>query len=122
MLETLPAIVNNDAALVRRGRWLNDTFMVEVGADQYLIHVRAGRIDKVEKGPFVMRSWSFAIRARAEVWEGFWEPLPRPGYHDIFALLRQGRIVFEGNLQPFMANLLYIKGVLAAPRALRGKA
>jgi hypothetical protein len=122
MLDKLPDLVNHDAVLVRRGRWLNDTFMVEVGDDQYLIHVRGGRIDKVEKGPFVMRSWTFAIRASAAVWESFWEPVPKPGFHDVFALLRKGRIVFEGNLQPFMANLLYVKGVLAAPRALGGRA
>jgi hypothetical protein len=118
MLEKLPELVNRDVVLVRRGRWLSDTFMVEVGDDQYLIHVRAGRIDTVEKGPFVMRSWTFAVRASAEVWKGFWEPLPKPGFHDVFALLRKGRSVLEGNLHPFIANLLYVKGVLAAPRSL----
>ncbi len=118
MIERLPELVNGDAALVRRGRYFTDTFMLEVGETQYLIHVRQGRIESVETGPFVMRAWTFALRASAEVWERFWQPLPEPGYHDIFALLRKEQIVFDGDLQPMMANLLYVKSVIAAPRAL----
>ncbi len=118
MIERLPELVNGDAALVRRGRYFTDVFMLEIGETQYLIHVREGRIESVERGPFVMRAWTFALRASAEVWEKFWRPVPEPGFNDIFALLRKGRIAFEGDLQPMMANLLYVKSVIAAPRAL----
>ena len=118
MLERLGEIVNGDEALVRRGRYFSETFMLEVGETQYLIEVRHGRIESVETGPFVMRSWTFAIRATEDVWQRFWEKLPQPGYHDIFALLRKGRIVLDGELQPLMANLLYVKEVIAAPRKL----
>ncbi len=116
MLERLAEIVNGDEALVRRGRYFSDTFMLEVGATQVLIEVREGRIVCVATGPFVMRSWRFAIRASEEVWRRFWETVPAPGYNDIFALLRTGRIAFDGDLQPMMANLLYVKEVVAAPR------
>ena len=118
MIERLPELVNGDEVLVRRGRYFTDTFMLEVGETQYLVHVRHGRIEAVERGPFVMRAWTFALRASAEVWAEFWKPLPKPGFHDIFALLRKGRISFDGDLQPMMANLLYVKTVIAAPRAL----
>ncbi len=118
MLERLGEIVNGDEALVRRGRYFSENFMLEVGETQYLIAVRRGRIESVEAGPFVMRSWTFAIRATEDVWQRFWEKLPQPGYHDIFALLRHGRIVLDGELQPLMANLLYVKEVIAAPRKL----
>jgi hypothetical protein len=118
MIEQLPGLVNNDAALVRRGRFLNETFMIEVGSEQYLLRVRAGVIEHIEKGPFVMRSWTFAIRASEQTWTRFWQKIPQPGYHDIFALLRKAEITFEGDIQSLMANLLYIKLLLAAPRAL----
>ena len=119
MLERLAEIVNGNEDLVRRGRYFSDTFMLEVGETQYLIEVLQGRIESVELGPFVMRSWTFALRATEDVWQRFWEKLPKPGYHDIFALLRQNRIVLDGNLQPLMANLLYVKEVIAAPRKLK---
>ena len=119
MLERLAEIVNGNEDLVRRGRYFSDTFMLEVGETQYLIEVLQGRIESVELGPFVMRSWTFALRATEDVWQRFWEKLPKPGYHDIFALLRQNRIVLDGDLQPMMANLLYVKEVIAAPRKLK---
>ena len=114
----LPALVNQDTALIRRGRWLSNVFLVEAGTTQFLVHVDKGRLLKVEHGPFVMPSWSFAVRASESVWRRFWEPLPAPGDNDIFALRKTGEMSVEGNLQPFMANLIYIKQVLAMPRLL----
>jgi hypothetical protein len=117
VIDRLPELVNRDAAIVRWGRHLNDTFMVEVGETQYLLTVREGRIEKLEHGPFVMRPWRFAIRARKEHWERFWQNPPPPGWHDLFALLRRGEVRFEGDQRLLMAYLLYLKLVLAAPRS-----
>ena len=116
MIERLPALVNGDPAIVRWGRGMNETFMIEVGSTQFLVSVRDGEIEKIEKGPLVQRSWRFAIRASKEAWEKHWLPTPPPGAHDLFALLRSGQLVFEGDLRPLMAYLLYLKLVLAAPR------
>ena len=116
MMEGIAARVNDDPAIVRWGRHMNETFMVQVGDTQYLLTVRAGRIESVEKGPFVMRSWRFAIRARREHWEKFWQQPPAPGWHDLFALLRRGEVVFEGDQRVLMAYLLYLKLALAVPR------
>ena len=46
----------------------------------------------------------------------FWKKVPTPGHNDIFAPFKRGKLKIEGDLQPFMANLLYIKDVLAALR------
>jgi hypothetical protein len=115
MIDKLPGIVNHDPAIVRWGRGMNAMFMVEVGAEQYLLQVSEGKV-AVEKGPFVMRPWKFAIRASRESWEKFWQKTPAPGWHDLFALLRRGDVRFEGDQRVLMAYLLYVKLVLAAPR------
>ena len=116
MIEKLPDLVNADPAIVRWGRRMNETFMVEVGDAQYLLTVDNGRIEKVEKGPFVQRTWRFAIRAKQEAWEKFWQKTPAPGWHDLFGLLRRGDVAFEGDQRVLMAYLQYLKLVLAAPR------
>jgi hypothetical protein len=116
VLERLPELVNGDPAIVRWGRGLNDSFMVEVGDTQYLVAVRDGRVESVATGPFVMRPWRFAIRAKRASWEQFWAKVPAPGWHDLFALLRRGEVAFEGDQRLLMAYLLYLKLVLAAPR------
>jgi hypothetical protein len=116
MIEHMAEVVNADPAIQRWGRHMHETFLVEVGEDQYLVTVRAGRIESVEKGPHVMRSWRFAIRAKKECWERFWRKLPEPGWHDLFALLRRREAVFEGDQRVLFAYLLYLKLALAAPR------
>jgi hypothetical protein len=115
VIEKLPDLVNTDPAIVRWGRRMHDTFMVEVGEQQYLLKVAEGKV-AVEKGPFVQRTWRFAIRAKKEAWEKFWQKTPAPGWHDLFGLLRRGDVAFEGDQRVLMAYLQYVKLVLAAPR------
>ena len=116
MIERIASLVNADADLVRRGRHLSTTFLMEIGDQGHLIKIIEGRIVSVTPGPFVTPNYSFALRAPRDEWELFWTALPPPGHHDIFALFKRGKLVIEGDLQPFMANLLYIKDVLASPR------
>ena len=115
----LPDLVNADAALVRRGQRLTTTFLLAVGDAEYLVQVADGRLAAVERGPFLLRSWSFAVRAPADAWARFWQPLPEPGYHDLFAMKKLGVAQIEGDLWPLMAYLRYVKDVLAAPRRAR---
>ena len=115
-IAALPELVNADALLLRRGRYLTTTFLVEMDEVQYLVRVVEGRIASVERGPFLMRPWSFAVRASADAWRRFWEPVPAPDYHDLFAMKKLGVARVEGDLVPLMANLRYVKDVLAAPR------
>lgn len=116
MLERLAELVNGNEALVRRGRYLTTTFLVETGETAWLVTVIEGRIARVERGPFLMRRWTFAVRAPAEAWRRFWEPVPARDYHDLFAMAKAGQARIEGDLLPLMANLRYVKDVLEAPR------
>jgi hypothetical protein len=116
-VEELPDLVNADKRLVRNGRYVTTNFLLEVGTDAFLITVADGRIVGVERGPFVMPSWRFALRAPAEAWAAFWSTTPPPGWHDLFALAKRGALRIEGDLHPFMANLLYFKEVLGVLRS-----
>ena len=116
-IEQLPDRVNADAPLVRRGRFLTTRFLLEVGATQWLIGVQDGKIVSVERGPFVMPSWSFALRASEAEWQTFWSANPPPGHHDLMALIKRRALKAEGDLKIFMAYLRYFKDVLAKLRA-----
>jgi len=116
VLEHLPEWVNGDAALVRRGRYLSATFLVEVGATTWLVTVHEGRVTRVECGPFLMRDWAFAVRASDEAWRRYWEPMPAPGFHDLLAMTKFGHARIDGDLRPFMAHLRYVKDLLTLPR------
>jgi hypothetical protein len=118
-LECLPEWVAADAALVRRGRYLCTTFLVEIGDTAWLVTVHEGRVTRVERGPFLLRDWTFAVRASEQAWRRFWEPVPAPGFHDLFAMTKGGHARVEGDLRPLMANLRFVKDVLALPRGRR---
>jgi hypothetical protein len=116
MIDTIALLVNADAGLVRRGRFVDTTFMIAIDDAHTLVRVQDGRITKVTPGPFITPDYSFALRAPRAVWEKFWQPLPPLGFTDIFALVKQKLMQVEGDIHPFMSNLLYFKDVIAAPR------
>ena len=120
--EQVPHQLERDADLIRRGAFFDARFQVKIGDIPYDIIVAAGRIVLFERGPFVMRSWRFAVRGTAEAWAQFWQPVPPPGWHDLFALSKRGVLTLEGDLHPLMANLQYIKDLLALPRGAEERA
>lgn len=92
--------------------------MIEVGDQPYYIAIDRGRVMEPVRGPLIMKSWSFAVRGSEGAWREFWQPFPAPHFHDIFALAKRGDLRIEGDYRPLMTNLLYFKGLLAAPRAV----
>lgn len=121
LFRRMPEIVAADAALVRRGRFLDTEMLVGIGDADLRVMIAAGQPVLVEGNP-LLRPWRFAVRADAPAWLAHWERMPKPGFHDLFALAKSGRARIEGDIHPLMANLQYIKDVLAAPRRLASEA
>jgi hypothetical protein len=118
--ERLPELVNADARLVHRGRLVTLEALIGIGEHAYHVGIERGRITALLRGPFLVRSWRFAVRGPAESWRRHWEAVPEPHFHDLFALAKARHLTIEGDVQPLMANLCYFKDVLAAPRRLAG--
>ncbi len=117
MLETLKDRVNADAALVRRGRWVNLTFLLGIGEADYLVTIRQGRVAGIKPRRLATDTGRFAIRAAAATWEEHWRRMPRRDFHDIWSMLPKDLARIDGDLVPLMQNLQYFKDVIAAPRA-----
>ena len=113
----LGALANAKPWLVHRGRFLDVSFLLEVGDAAYLVRIHHGRVEAVDKGPFVMPRWTFALRASEKAWATFWQPIPPPGCHDLIAMLKTGALKLEGDQHSFFANLRYFKELLALPRS-----
>lgn len=122
MLEELKERVNADAGLIRRGRYLTTTFLLQSGDASWLVSIFEGRITQVTRGPFVMPSSTFALRASETEWAKFFLPKPPPGSNDLMALIRRKVLKAEGDLQVFMAHLRYFKEALAKLRPAAGGA
>lgn len=112
----IPAMLDQHPALVHRGRFLDCDYLLGPLSRPFHVAIRAGRIVDLTPAPVLMRSWRFAYRATPGAWAEFWQPMPRPGWHDLLSLTKRGEAVLEGDLHPFIANLQYFKDVLALPR------
>jgi hypothetical protein len=115
-VEQLGETANGDPRLRRRGRYVSTTFLLDVGPDSYLVTVEGGQVQSVDPGPFVMPTWTFALRADSAAWARFWSAAPPPGSHDLFAMIKSGALRVEGDLHPFMSNLLYFKMLMESLR------
>lgn len=118
MLERLPELVNTNPALVRRGQWTNADMLIGIGEARWMVRIRAGRVDECAPVPIRVAPCDFALLGTEEAWAEFWKPMPKPRHHDLIALIREGKMRFEGNLDMLMGNLLYLKMILETPRGL----
>ena len=115
-IERLAELANGDPWLTHRGRFLDVSLMLEVGEEQYLIRIREGSVESIERGPFVMPRWTFALRASSKDWSTFWSESPPPGYHDLVAMMKFKRLRLEGDPYPFMTHIRYFKDLLGRLR------
>jgi hypothetical protein len=115
----LPAKVNGDARLVHRGRFFDAVIGWGVDDDLRLIHISRGRITKIDRRREASLPPTFSILAPGSIWAECSKQYPRPGCQDILAMIDMRLASVEGDLLPFFANLLYVKGLFAMARADR---
>lgn len=108
--------VNGNDHLRYLGRYCTTELMLQSGEQCVHLVIEHGRVLEIVKGPLHMRAWQLAMRAQPQSWNEFWQPVPAVGYQDIFAMSRFGHLVIDGDIGPLLADLRYIKEVLAMPR------
>ena len=116
MFEELADRVNTTPNVLRLGQDFSERFLIGYGDEEFHVQVENGSIVRLEKGPFRMRPWRFAIRADQSTWAKFAERYPPPGFHDILAFHRYGHGCVEGDIAYLLTHLRYIKAVLALTR------
>ena len=107
---------NESPHLVRMGRLFTRTVLVEVDSAELYLHFDRGRLDDVQAGPSRRTPWAFALRTDADALERFWEPLPAPGFHDLFGLIKIGRGRIDGDILLLVKNLRFFKEFMALGR------
>jgi hypothetical protein len=113
---SLPFLLDADHDLKRRGRWVSVECRVDIGDEPFFLAIEEGALAGFERGARLMRSSAFAFRATDQAWTQFWQPVPAPGWHDLFALTKRGVASMEGDLRPLLQNLQFFKDLLVLPR------
>jgi hypothetical protein len=108
----LPAMLDLDARLVHRGRFIDMALGWGIDDDVRTINISHGRILRVHgPGERPSRSPVFTIMAPVPVWLEFSKQAPKPGHHDILAMVDERLATATGHLLPLFANLFYVKGL-----------
>ena len=119
LIQRVNALRRADDRLAAQGRLVRAKMLIEADDQGAIVTIADGTVTGIANAnELVMPTWTFALRAPEDEWAQFWEPAPRPGHHDIFALLRRKQLRIEGDSYPLMSNLLYFKALLALPRVV----
>lgn len=119
MIETFGLIkdrLEQSPHLLRLGRLFSETVLIEVDHDEFYLTFDKGHLVSVVQGPSRKTPWRFALRTDAAALTKFWEPLPEPGFHDIFGLVKIGRGRVDGDILSLVKNLRFFKEIMAIPR------
>jgi hypothetical protein len=108
--------LNRSPHLARLGSLFSDTVLIEVDGAEYYLTFRDGRLETITEGPSRKTPWRFALRTDAEALARFWAPLPAPGFHDIFGLVKIGRGRIDGDILTLVKNLRFFKEFMALGR------
>jgi hypothetical protein len=119
MLTKLKSRVNDNSALTRRGKWVNLSFILGIGKEDYLIDIEKGHITQVRKRKLETESGAFSIRAKETAWQEHWKQTPKRDYHDIWSMLSKKLISLDGDLTPLIQNLQFFKELIASLREER---
>lgn len=115
-LTRMQAQANALPHLLRLGRLFSDCVLIEVDGAEYYLTFHDGRLQAVTPGPSRKTPWRFAFRTDGAALAQFWRPVPPPGFHDIFGLVKIGRGRVDGDILTLVKNLRFFKEFLALGR------
>jgi hypothetical protein len=97
---------NTDPEIQAHGKYFTCSYLLDATERSYVVEVQSGRVTNVavDPGPLDV-AYDFAIRASAETWRGFGEPVPAPMFHGIWAASFQRDMRLEGKVLVLMQNL-----------------
>ena len=115
-LDHMVAALGQTPHLLRMGSLFNETVLIEIDSDEFYLTFEKGRVVDIKEGPSKKLPWRFALRADGKALEKFWQPVPQPGFHDIFGLVKYGPGRIDGDILTLVKNLRYFKEFMALGR------
>lgn len=106
-IERWQNMVNRDSVARLLGRHFTADVMLEFGSNAYVVSFQDGELTRVQHEIGAETTYQFALRAPAETWAKFVQPVPPPMYNDIIAMSHSlhGRLKIEGDVKVMWQNL-----------------
>jgi len=119
-LDRMAFFLEQKPHLLRLGRLFSDTVLIQIDSEEFYLFFEKGHITNIQKGPSKNIPWRFALRTEASAMNEFWTKIPKPGFHDIFGLVKYGKANIDGDILALVKNLRYFKEFLALGKESSG--
>jgi hypothetical protein len=99
------SLTDSDQTIAAMGKYYTCTFLWDMTERKVIIEMHDGKVKNINVDPAPLDAYDFALRASAETWREFAQPMPKPMYHGIWAASFRKDLKIEGNHLIMMQNL-----------------
>jgi hypothetical protein len=99
------SLTDNDQTISAMGKYYTCTFMYDMTDRKVIIEMHDGKVKNINTNPQPLDAYDFALRASAQTWREFGQPMPKPMFHGIWSASFREDLKLEGNLLVLMQNL-----------------
>ena len=99
------SLTDSDQTIAAMGQYYTCTFLWDMTERKVIIEMHDGKVKHINVDPAPLDAYDFALRASAETWREFAQPMPKPMYHGIWAASFRKDLKIEGNHLIMMQNL-----------------
>ncbi len=98
-------LTNSDETIAAMAKYYSCSFMFDMEKAKVIIEMHDGKVKNINTSPGPLDSYDFALRASANTWKEFSQPIPKPMYHGIWSASFRKDLKIEGNHLILMKNL-----------------
>jgi len=96
---------NSDETIKAMAKYYTCSFMFDMEKAKVIIEMHDGKVKNINTNPGPLDAYDFALRASANTWKEFSQPMPKPMYHGIWSASFRKDLKIEGNHLVLMKNL-----------------
>ena len=96
---------NSDETIGAMAKYYSCSFMFDMEKAKIIIEMHDGKVKNINTNPGPLDPYDFALRASANTWKEFSQPMPKPMYHGIWSASFRKDLKIEGNHLVLMKNL-----------------
>lgn len=99
------AASDKNKTIAAMARYFTCTYMLDMGQEKVIVEMIDGKVYRINVSPGSMDAYNFALRASAQTWREFAQPIPKPMYHGIWSASFRKDLKIEGNTLVLLQNL-----------------
>jgi len=96
---------NSDETIKAMAKYYTCSFMFDMEKAKVIIEMHDGKVKNINTNPGPLDAYDFALRASANTWKEYSQPMPKPMYHGIWSASFRKDLKIEGNHLILMKNL-----------------